>query len=251
MRLFRVREHGWAVETTDGLFRLESPWLGLMDGEPQLGEPIAGAIEFQAPVDPTKIICIGLNYQKHAEEQNKPVPEEPLIFMKPLTTINDPGGSIVLPAQSKLVHHEGELAVVIGRRLSKATPQQAAAGIFGYTCANDVTARDIQRRENRYTRAKGFDSFCPLGPAVTLARNFTPARERLTLAVNDEIRQESQLDDFIFDIPRAISFISEVMTLLPGDVILTGTPAGVGPLLAGDRVDVTITGIGSLTNTVT
>lgn len=250
MRLFKLRDHGWAVETTDGLFELESPWLGLMDGEPVVGAPLSGTLPLQAPVDPTKIVCVGLNYARHAAEMDKQVPDEPLLFMKPLTTISAPGGEIRLPKQSQLVHHEGELAVVIGRRLRDATLQEAQAGIFGYTCANDVTARDIQRREKRYTRAKGFDTFCPIGPAVVLAKAFDPAEHRLELRVNGELRQQSQLNDFIFSIPRAVSFISEVMTLMPGDVILTGTPSGVNELMAGDRVEVDIDGIGVLTSAV-
>lgn len=250
MRLFRERDCGWVVETDDGLFELESPWPHLMDGEPVLGDPLEGAPRFEAPVEPTKIVCVGLNYEHHAAEQGKTIPEEPLMFMKPTTAITPPGGPIRIPTQSELVHHEGELAVVIGRALHEASEQQAAEAIFGYTCANDVTARDIQRRENRYTRAKGFDTFCPLGPCVVLARDFVPAEHRLELRVNEEVRQQSGLDDFIFDIPFVLSFISHVMTLHPGDVVLTGTPAGVGSLLAGDRVEVEIDGIGVLTNAV-
>jgi 2-keto-4-pentenoate hydratase/2-oxohepta-3-ene-1,7-dioic acid hydratase in catechol pathway len=248
MRLFRDRELGWVVETDGGLFGLESPWIHLMEGEPVLGDPIERAPQFEAPVDPSKIVCVGLNYEHHAREMGKTIPPEPLLFMKPTTAISPPGGTIRLPPQSELVHHEGELAIVIGRRLSGATEEQAARGIFGYTCANDVTARDIQRREKRYTRAKGYDTFCPLGPAVVLARDFVPAEHRLEVRVNGEVRQQSGLDDFIFDIPFVVSFISQVMTLLPGDVILTGTPAGVGPLVAGDRVEVEIEPIGTLTS---
>jgi 2-keto-4-pentenoate hydratase/2-oxohepta-3-ene-1,7-dioic acid hydratase in catechol pathway len=250
MRLFRERDLGWAVETADGLFELESPWIHLMDGEPMLGDPIERAPKFEAPVEPSKIVCVGLNYEHHAEEQGKAIPPEPLMFMKPPTAITAPGGAIEIPTQSELVHHEGELAVVIGRRLHQANEAEATRAIFGYTCANDVTARDIQRREKRYTRSKGFDTFCPLGPCVVMARDFVPAEHSLEVRVNGDVRQASSLDDFIFEIPFVVSFISHVMTLLPGDVILTGTPAGVGPLLAGDRVEVEIDEIGVLTNTV-
>ena len=248
MKLARFEDVGWAVETEDGTFALQSPWLSLANN-PKLGERVADDAVRLAPVKPSKILCIGLNYAKHAEEMNKRIPEEPLFFLKPPTALNHPGGTIVLPAQSSEIHHEGELAIVIGAELRHATPSEAAAGIFGYTCANDVTARDIQRRENqRYTRAKGFDSFCPVGPSVVLAKDFDPAENFLELRVNGDVRQASQLNDFIFQLPDALAFISSVMTLLPGDIVLTGTPSGVGELHDGDLVEVEISNIGTLTN---
>ena len=250
MKLFRIMGRGWAIERDGGLFELRSPWLELASGEFAVGEQIRAPYVLDVPVEPSKIVCIGLNYAQHAAEMNKPVPEEPLFFLKPTTTLTAPDAAIRLPAQSAQVHHEGELAIVIGRRLTRATSAEAEAAIFGYTCANDVTARDIQRRDGRYTRAKGFDTFCPIGPSVVLASDFSPAQHQLELRVNGERRQSSQLDDFIFPIPDALAFISHVMTLLPGDVVLTGTPSGVGPLVDGDVVEVEIDGIGTLRNPV-
>lgn len=252
MKLFRVAGHGWAVEQNGALHELQSSWLSLMPGgdAPVLGAQIDAASGLEAPVVPTKIVCIGLNYAQHAAEMNKQVPDEPLFFLKPTTALQAPGAAIRLPPQSHEVHHEGELAVVIGRTLTRASVDEAKAAIFGYTCANDVTARDIQRRESRYTRAKGFDTFCPLGPCVVLAHEFIPEEHSVELRVNGERRQFSSLNDFIFPLGEAIAFISHVMTLLPGDVVLTGTPSGVGPMVAGDEVSVEIDGIGVLTNPV-
>lgn len=249
LKLYRSVEHDWVVETLDGLFRLQSPWLEL--GDAQLGPPVDSLGALRAPVEPSKIVCIGLNYAHHAAEMNKQVPDEPLFFLKPPTSLNDPGGAIELPPSSELIHHEGELAVVIGKQLRRASEAEAADAIFGYTCANDVTARDIQRREKRYTRGKGFDTFCPIGPCVVPASDFVPAEHAVELRVNGERRQYSQLNDFIFELPYAISFISHVMTLLPGDVVLTGTPHGVGPIVDGDTVEVEIDGIGILRNPAT
>lgn len=250
MKLFRVAQRGWAVEVAGALHELATPWLQLGSGEPVLGAAIDGDVAFEAPVAPTKIICVGLNFAAHAAEQNKAIPPEPLLFMKPLTALSNPGGTIVLPKQSDEVHFEGELAVVIGARLRDASPSDARAGIFGYTCANDVTARDIQRREGRYTRAKGYDTFCPIGPCVVPASEFAPCDAILETRVNGVVRQHSRLDDFIFAIDEVVSFVSEIMTLLPGDVILTGTPSGVGALRSGDEVAVEVSGIGVLRSVV-
>lgn len=219
--------------------------------EPARERELAGPVALRAPSRPTKIVCVGLNYQHHAEEMDKPVPPEPLLFMKPTTALLEPGGTIELPPASALVHHEGELAVVIGRKARRVSLEEAAGVILGYTCANDVSARDIQRRERRYTRAKGYDTFCPLGPAVRLAGSgFAPAGHAIECRVNGRVRQRSGLDDLIFSVPELVSFISQVMTLEVGDVILTGTPAGVGPLESGDRVEVVIDGVGALRNEV-
>ncbi len=202
------------------------------------------------PVRPTKIVCVGLNYGHHATEMNKAVPDEPLLFMKPPSALIGCGQPIELPPQSDEIHHEGELVVVLGKSLKDADETQAKAAIFGYTCGLDITARDIQRRENRYTRAKGFDTFAPVGPSITPADQFEPADHQLSCRVNGQLRQQSSLDDFIFPIPRVLSFISRVMTLYPGDLIFTGTPAGVGPIEHGDTVQVDIDGIGTLENPV-
>lgn len=203
-----------------------------------------------APVMPSKIVCIGLNYAHHAQEMNKPVPEEPLMFLKPSTALIGPGQIIKLPPQSLEVHHEAELAIVIGRRANKVSEDEAMDHVIGFCCANDVTARDIQRRENRYTRAKGFDTFCPLGPAIALRPDFDPLQHRIKCLVNGQVRQDSAIDDLIFSMPYLVHFVSQVMTLLPGDVILTGTPMGVGVLRGGDEVIVEIDGLGQLKNMV-
>jgi 2-keto-4-pentenoate hydratase/2-oxohepta-3-ene-1,7-dioic acid hydratase in catechol pathway len=213
--------------------------------------PEGNTPKFLAPVEPGKVVCVGLNYAKHAAEMKKELPEEPVLFMKPATSvIGGSGAAIELPWQSREVHHEGELAVVIGKRAHRVSEADAMGYVLGYTCANDVTARDLQRKDMRYTRAKGFDTFCPLGPALVLRRDFDPEEHTLVCRVNGDVRQESRLDDWIFSIPKVISYISEIMTLLPGDVILTGTPAGVGALVEGDVVDVEIDGIGVLQNRV-
>ena len=202
------------------------------------------------PVTPSKIVCVGLNYVHHAREMGKEVPDEPLLFIKPPSALVGPGDDIVLPPQSTEVHHEAELAVIIGDELSDADEAAAAEAIFGYTCALDISARDIQRREKRYTRAKGFDTFAPLGPAIALAPEFDPADQTLTCLVDGQRRQHTGLDDFIFGIDEVLSFISHVMTLVPGDVILTGTPSGVGPIVDGQVVTVEIGEIGTLVNPV-
>lgn len=221
----------------------------------EIGEAIAqalgdGAARVLAPVTPSKIVCVGLNYRHHAAEMNKQIPPEPLLFMKPPSAIIGPGEAIVLPAQSELVHHEGELAVVIGKRAKNIARAESLGHIAGYVCANDVTARDIQRREKRYTRGKGFDTFCPLGPALALADDFVPAEHTLSCRVDGVERQRSRLNDFIFPIDEIVEFVSKIMTLLPGDVILTGTPAGVNQLLPGESVTVEVDGIGALENPV-
>ena len=203
-----------------------------------------------APCQPSKIICVGLKYQHHADEMNKAVPDEPLLFMKPPTSVISTGEAIVLPPASQEVHHEGELAIVIGTRLDACDEASATEAIVGYSCACDVTARDIQRREQRYTRAKGYRTFAPLGPAIAVAPHFKPQDHRLRCHVDGELRQQSSLDDFIFPIPRVLAFISQIMPLMPGDVVLTGTPAGVGPIEDGQRVTVSIEGIGTLENPV-
>ena len=206
-------------------------------------------VRLLSPILPSKIIGIGRNYAEHAAEHGNPVPNEPLLFLKPSTSVIGPHDAIRLPPQSKQVEHEAELAVVIGppgaRRADRA---DAARAIFGYTCGNDVTARDLQRSDPQWTRGKGFDSFCPLGPWVVTGLD--PADLEVRCEVNDEVRQLGRTRDMIFDPPTLVSYISHVMTLLPGDVVLTGTPAGVGPLLDGETVSVRIEGVGTLVNRV-
>lgn len=206
------------------------------------------AAELLTPVVPTKIVCVGINYRGHAQEMGHDLPLEPVIFLKPPTSINHPGGQIRIPHGVGRVDYEAELAIVIGRRTHRATPAEAASNILGYTCANDVTARDIQKRDGQWARAKGFDGFCPLGPWVET--DVDPHDLRIQSLVNGHVMQDSRTSDMIFGVYDLVSFISNVMTLVPGDVVLTGTPSGIGPLEPGDEVEVRIEGVGSLVNTV-
>lgn len=206
-------------------------------------------VRLLAPVFPTKVVCVGKNYVDHASEMGSDVPELPVIFLKPSTAVIGPNAPVVYPPDSRNVHHEGELAVVIGRLSRHVKAEDASSHILGYTVGNDVTARDIQYGDGQWTRGKGYDSFCPLGPAI--ATEFDPTEGmRITTSVNGEIRQEATTADLVFGVAELVAFISRVMTLLPGDVILTGTPAGVGPVVPGDTMDVEIEGIGVLSNPV-
>jgi 2-keto-4-pentenoate hydratase/2-oxohepta-3-ene-1,7-dioic acid hydratase in catechol pathway len=205
-------------------------------------------VHLQAPVIPGKIIAVGRNYVEHAKEQNVEVPDLPLIFLKPPSSVIGPGEKIILPPQSQRVEHEGELAVVIGKAGRWIPAEQAMAHIFGYTCANDVTARDLQRRDGQWTRGKGFDTFCPLGPWIET--DLDPTDTLVACRVNGEMRQMASTREMVFTIPQLIAFISSVMTLQPGDIILTGTPAGISPLSEGDTVAVSVEGIGELSNPV-
>ncbi len=210
--------------------------------------PIADAV-ILAPVIPrSKIVCVGKNYHEHAAEMGGEAPEEPLLFLKPNTAVIGPGDAIVRPAISAQTEFEGELAVVIGRVAKNVAAADALDHVLGYTIANDVTARDLQRRDGQWTRAKGFDTFCPLGP--TINTDFDPATATIETRVNGEVRQKAPLTDMIHPVADIIAHASQVFTLLPGDVILTGTPAGVGSFDAGDTVEVEITGLGILRNPV-
>jgi 2-keto-4-pentenoate hydratase/2-oxohepta-3-ene-1,7-dioic acid hydratase in catechol pathway len=202
-------------------------------------------------VTPSKIVCVGRNYAEHARELGNPMPTEPLIFLKPPSAVIGDGEPIVLPPQSKQVEHEGEIAVVIGARLQRVTDQEAMAGIAGITCANDVTARDLQTSDGQWTRAKGFDSFCPVGPRIVPLRDVGDvATLEVRCRVNGRLRQQGRASDMAFPIPMVVSYISHVMTLEPGDLVLTGTPAGIGPLAPGEVVEVEIPGVGVLRNPV-
>ena len=201
-----------------------------------------------APVRPSKVVAIGLNYKDHAAEMNKPLPPEPLMFMKPSTAVIGPSDAIALPMWAGEIHHEAELAVVIGKRASRVRAAEAMDYVLGLTCATDVTARELQKKDVQYTRAKGFDTFAPLGPCVTLGLD--PSALKIEGLLNGEVRQSSSTRELIFPVPVLIECVSRVMTLLPGDVILTGTPSGVGPLKPGDTFTVRIEGIGELTNRV-
>lgn len=203
------------------------------------------------PCEPSKIICVGLNYIAHIDEfqrDREGIPEEPVLFMKPSTAIISHGDSIEIPAASARVDYEGELAVVIGKKAKNIEPENIDDIIFGYTCANDVTARDLQRKDGQWTRGKGFDTFAPIGPWIETELN--PGNLSIQSYLNDELRQDSTTQHMIFPVPQLVSFISKIMTLLPGDIIFTGTPQGVGQVKDGDRVKVVIEGIGTLENTV-
>ena len=200
------------------------------------------------PTSARKIICVGRNYAAHAKEHDAEIPEVPLIFMKPPTSLIGHNQEIVLPPQSIQVEHEAELAIIIGKSGRWITPEDALSHVFGYTNANDVTARDLQRSDGQWTRAKGFDTFCPVGPWIET--EFDPADAVITCHVNAEMRQMASTRDMIFSIPQLIAFTSSVMTLEQGDLLLTGTPAGVSPLNPGDSVEVSVEGLGTLSNPV-
>ncbi|MGI8577210.1 MAG: fumarylacetoacetate hydrolase family protein [Nocardioidaceae bacterium] len=214
------------------------------------GEQVTLAdVRLLAPVIPrSKVVCVGRNYAAHAEELGHDVPAAPLIFLKPNTSVIGPADPIVYPTQSSNVHFEGELAVVISRICRDVPPERTKDVVYGYTAGNDVTARDLQETDGQWTRAKGFDSFCPLGPWIET--DFDPADVEITTTLNGEIKQRGQTSLMMHDVPSIIAYVTSFMTLLPGDVILTGTPAGVGPMRPGDDVSVTVDGIGTLTNRV-
>jgi 2-keto-4-pentenoate hydratase/2-oxohepta-3-ene-1,7-dioic acid hydratase in catechol pathway len=223
------------------------------------GDPLLGGVEEErtlpfdpaallAPVSPSKILGVGTNYRAHAREMGKPLPDEPLLFMKPPSALLGPQQPIVRPRGFQRVDFEGELGVVIGRHCRRVSADEALEYVFGYTIVNDVTVRDLQVKDGQFTRAKGFDSFCPVGPAITSgidARNL-----RLITRQNGEVRQDSSTSDLIFSVAEIIAVASRVMTLDPGDLITTGTPAGVGPIAPGDRIEIEIEGLGTLANTV-
>jgi 2-keto-4-pentenoate hydratase/2-oxohepta-3-ene-1,7-dioic acid hydratase in catechol pathway len=215
--------------------------------EPEGVVPLVSA-HLLCPVTPTKVVCVGLNYRKHIAEMGHETPIEPVIFIKPSTAVIGPGQRIPIPQGVGRVDYEGELGVVIGRRTHRATPAQAAESVLGFLCGNDVTARDLQRIDGQWSRSKGFDGFCPLGPWV--ATDADPSDLLIETRVNGELRQSARTSDMLFDPYTLVSFVSSVMTLVPGDVVLTGTPGGIGPLDVGDRVEVRIEEVGSLENDV-
>ena len=235
------------LQLSQGVQVLDAPpWLQGQPTELQL-EPDCYSI--LAPCAPSKIVAVGRNYVEHAAEMGAAVPQEPLLFLKPPTTVIATGKQIRYPCQTQRVDYEGELALVIGDRCFECTPEQAQTKIWGYTIANDVTARDLQQQDKQWTRAKGFDTFCPLGPWIV--RELNPGAQLQTF-LNDAIQpvQSALVNQMVFPPDFIVSYISQVMTLLPGDVVLTGTPPGVGSLQQGDRVCVEIEGIGRLENTV-
>jgi 2-keto-4-pentenoate hydratase/2-oxohepta-3-ene-1,7-dioic acid hydratase in catechol pathway len=206
-------------------------------------------VRLLAPVLPSKVVAIGRNYLEHARETGSEPPAEPLIFLKPSTAVIGPGDAIVRPVHlSQRVDYEGELAIVFGRLCRDVPAARVPEVIFGYTCANDVTARDLQSKDGQWARAKGFDTFCPLGPWIETALD--PADVRLTTTVNGDVVQDSRTSLMIHDVTTLVTYVTAVMTMLPGDVLLTGTPAGIGPVVSGDSVSVSVEGIGALTNRV-
>lgn len=252
-RIYRVARGGetFYVAERDGIVsRLALRGATIFEGY-DVGDPVAGGLAgclVLAPVRPSKLVCVGLNYKDHAAEMKKPLPPEPMLFLKPSTTVCDPGAAVLLPPGVGRVDYESELAVVIGRRAHRVPRARAADYIFGLTAVNDVTARDIQNREIQYTRAKGFDTFAPIGPCI--ARGLDDGPRGVEGWVNGECRQQSTTAQLIFPIDFLIEYITFVMTLEPGDVISTGTPSGVGSLKAGDVVTVRVDGVGELTNPV-
>lgn len=249
MRVIRYRYND---RVAYGLLKGQDVWqiLGDVFGEFREGKREADLEEVTllSPVLPSKIVAVGLNYRDHAEEVGAKIPDEPLIFLKPSTAVIGPGESIHYPRMASRVDYEGELGVVVGKRTRDVAPEEAGAYVLGYVCFNDVTARDLQNKDRQWTRAKGFDTFAPLGPWIET--DLDPQHLKLQTFLNGEVRQSSSTENLIFDCYQLVSYISRVMTLMPGDVIATGTPSGIGPISVGDRVDVVIEGIGTLTNTV-
>jgi len=241
----------------DPLFGLvEGDEISVIQGDPmysgvtQTGQKVKlSSVRLLAPVIPrSKVVCVGKNYADHAKEMGGEVPAEPIIFIKPNTSVIGPGDTIVWPAMSERIDHEAELAIVIGRLCKDVPAERVNEVIFGYTLANDVTARDLQQRDGQWSRAKGFDTFCPLGPWIDT--DFIPGKQRISATIDGEVKQDAHLSDMIFDVKRIVTFVSQVMTLLPGDVILTGTPAGIGPMPEKSTVSVAVEGLGELTNKV-
>jgi 2-keto-4-pentenoate hydratase/2-oxohepta-3-ene-1,7-dioic acid hydratase in catechol pathway len=249
-RVSQGRDTFYAVERDRVLRRARLEGRDIFDGY-SAGEVVEGglaAVRVRTPVRPTKIVCIGQNYRAHIEEMKKAIPSEPVLFFKPLSAILDPGQPIRLPPGVTNVQHEAELAVVVGRQAHRVPRAAAWDYVFGITCLNDVTARDIQSRETQYTRAKGFDTFAPFGPCIAVGVGDGP--RTVEGWVNGECRQKSSTAELIFPVDHLIEYITFVMTLEPGDIISTGTPSGVGPLREGDTVTVKVEGVGELTNPV-
>ena len=249
--LFRIEYEGrprYVIAQDQGWRLLE----GDVFGSHEAGDAIPSTgHRLLAPAEPSKIVAVGLNYKDHAAEQNKPLPAEPMIFIKPSTSVIGPGDPIVIPDGIGRVDHEAEAGVVIGTRASHVSEADAHRYILGLTCVNDITARELQRRDIQFTRAKGFDTFAPVGPCIAVGLDYD-APDGLAVEgwVNDTRRQSSSTRELIFPIRKLVAFISSVMTLLPGDIISTGTPAGIGPLTAGDLVTVRVEGVGELSNPV-
>jgi 2-keto-4-pentenoate hydratase/2-oxohepta-3-ene-1,7-dioic acid hydratase in catechol pathway len=243
-RIYRIRGGRYAVERNGKM----SWMLGDLFGSYEVGEavPEDQARALMVPVSPSIVVCIGLNYKDHAAEMNKKLPDEPLIFMKPNSSVIGPEDEIRLPAWAGRIEHEAEMAVVIKRRAFGVKAAQAMDYVLGLTCLNDVTARELQARDGQYARAKGFDTFCPIGPCI--AAGLDPSALAVEGHVNNELRHKSNTRELIFPVPYLVEYVTRFMTLNPGDLITTGTPSGVGPLRPGDRVTITVEGVGTLGN---
>jgi len=250
MRIVRFVEKGgegrYGVIEGDDVYAVE----GEVFGDLNRGERVGALSELRllAPCQPTKVVAVGLNYAAHAAESQKEVPAEPILFLKPPSAVIGPGEKIVYPAISQWVDHEAELVAVVGRRARNVAAGEALDYLLGYTCGNDVSARDLQRRDGQWARGKGFDTFCPLGPWIVT--DLEPGDLAIACRVNGQVRQESRTSHMVFSVAELVAHVTQVMTLEPGDVILTGTPAGIGPLQRGDRVEVEIEGVGVLENRV-
>lgn len=248
MRIARLRR------PTSDFYQLTESYAERYDKAPYLGGRLTGErsswnpSELLAPVVPSKIVCIGRNYAAHAKELGHEVPKEPLLFLKPPSAIIGPGDSIVLPNESARVEHEAELGVVIGTEAKDISVDRAHLYIYGYTCVGDITARDLQRSDGQWSRAKGFDTFCPVGPWIETALD--PADLRVSCSVNDVLKQDGRTSSMMFNVAALVSYVSRMMTLIPGDLLVTGTPEGVGPLVSGDTLAIAIEGIGELRVTV-
>ena len=249
MRIVRFVEGGegrYGLVEGDDVYAVE----GEVFGDLKRGKRVGSLSELRllAPCQPTKVAAVGLNYAAHAAESQKEVPAEPILFLKPPSAVIGPGENIVYPSISQWVDHEAELAAVVGRRARNVAAEEALDYLLGYTCGNDVSARDLQRRDGQWARGKGFDTFCPLGPWIVT--DLEPGDLAIACRVNGQVRQGSRTSYMVFSVAELVAHVTQVMTLEPGDVILTGTPAGIGPLQRGDQVEVEIEGVGVLENGV-
>ncbi len=236
---------GYGAIDDDTIYELDSPWSGARGAN----YPVSG-VQLLVPCAPSKIVCVGRNYQEHAKELGNAVPTEPLIFLKPPSSLIASGDCIVYPKLSQNVHFEGELGVVIGKRARHVVAADAMDYVFGYTCVNDVTARDLQRKDGQWTRGKGFDTFCAVGPWIVPKEDVALSALRVRTLLDGEVKQDAPVTDMIFPVDAIIAYVTEFMTLEPGDLIATGTPSGVGPMQAGSTVMIEIAGVGVLENRV-
>ncbi|MEW6621611.1 MAG: fumarylacetoacetate hydrolase family protein [Bacillota bacterium] len=249
MKIVRIWD---GTKVSYGILDISSviPIEGNIYGEYQLSkkEYTLSEVQLLVPCEPTKIICIGLNYHDHAKEVSLPIPKEPVVFLKPPSTLTASGSNIVYPVQCNRLDYEAELAIIIGTVVKDIKPTEVMDCVFGYTCANDITARNLQPLDGQWTVAKSFDTFCPIGPYIET--EISPDSLDIKLWLNGNIKQNSNTSQMIFDVPYLVSYLSKIMTLFPGDIIITGTPSGVGPMNPGDTVEVEITGLGKLVNRV-